>query len=126
MSPKQIEGFGQAYADLTAKLKGATPGAEGFAEVSEQINSAILKGKAPWLSQIGLTDKQLKAFKKMEPAQRRAYLQQQIQNRLQGEAARVFETTTGKIAKAAKACEDFAASADRALRGAAGQTGVNL
>jgi hypothetical protein len=106
MSPKQIEGFSQAYADLTAKLKGATPGAEGFAEVSEQINSAILKGKAPWLSQLGVTDAQLKAFKKMTPEARRAYIQQVAQNKLQGEAARVFETTAGRIAKAAKARED--------------------
>ena len=106
MSPSQIAVFGTAFGDLTAKLKGATPGAEGFQEVATQINSAILKGKAPWLSQLGLTDKQLKAFKKMEPAQRRAFLQQQIQNKLQGEAVRVFDTTTGKIAKAAKARED--------------------
>ena len=107
MSPKEIEAFSQSYADLTAKLKGATPGAEGFADVSEQVNTAILKGKAPWLAQLGYNDQQLKAFKKLTPAARRAELQQIIANRLHDEANRVFGTTAGKVAKAAKAYEDL-------------------
>jgi hypothetical protein len=52
MSPKQIEGFASAYGDIVAKLKGATPGMEGFAEVSNLINKAVLKGKQPsWFRQ---------------------------------------------------------------------------
>ena len=107
MSPREIDAFSQSYADLTAKLKGATPGQEGFADVSEQVNTAILKGKAPWLAQLGYNDKQLKAFKKVTPAARRAELQQVIQNRLHDEANRVFGTTAGRVAKAAKAYEDL-------------------
>ena len=108
MTPKGVAGFGEAFANLVAKLKGATPGAEGFAEVAEMVNQAVLRGRSPLFAQLGWTDKQIKAYKKLEPEQRYQLLFLAIQNKLGREARRVFdETTSGKIAKAAKAYEDL-------------------
>jgi hypothetical protein len=99
MAPDQVKAFSQAFSDITAKLKGASAGADDFKEVAGQIDLALLQGRPALLRQLNWTDKQIKAFKELSFEGRIAALQEFAQTRLHGETARAFETTAGKISQ---------------------------
>lgn len=100
MAPERIKLFSQTFFDITAKLKGANASAEDFAEVAQLINSAVNQGRPGLLRQVGLTKEQIKAFAALKTVEeRRAYIAKFVGQKVAGEQARVFKTTTGKIAQ---------------------------